>query len=58
MILQDIIRTEPLESYNPALVQDAEAEEEMARWEHWDFEDGFEREINITSNELGRHQVF
>ena len=37
--------------------QDAEAEEEMARWEHWDFEDGFERGINLTSNELERYSV-
>ena len=39
----------------PALVQDAEAEEEIALWKHWDFEDGFERGINRTSNELERY---
>ena len=44
-------------AHNPAVVQDAEAEEEMTRWEHWDFEDGFERGINLTSNELGRYSV-
>ena len=44
-------------NHDPAHIQDAEAEEEMARWKHWDFEDGFERGINLTSNELERYSV-
>ena len=43
--------------HNSALNQDTEAEEEMVRWKHWDFEDGFERGINLTSNELGKYSV-
>ena len=38
-------------------LQDAEMEAELTRWKYWDFEGGFKRGINLTSNDLGRYSM-